>query len=132
MRTRARSASTASPARRSSTRAAEAPPEGFDPVAHVTASLARVPWTWEAEVLLDLEVERARERLGPVLAELSESEGGTLLRIRAESLDWLAAALSGLDCRLRDPPAGRAAGGRRPARRPARGGRRPGEPVSGA
>ena len=30
------------------------PPEGFDAVAHVTHSLASVPWTWEVEVLLDL------------------------------------------------------------------------------
>ena len=70
--------------------AAEPPPDGFDPVAHVTASLARVPWTWEAEVLLDLPLETARERLSHVLAELAAEGAGTRLRIRAESLDWLA------------------------------------------
>ena len=77
---------------------AEPPPAGFDPVAHVTASLARVPWTWEADIRLALPPERARERLGPALAELSEDGDGTLLRIRAESLDWLASLLAGLDC----------------------------------
>src|SRR5205814_9847976 len=39
------------------------PPDGFDPVAHVSRSLARVPWPWEVEVLLDLPVERAARRL---------------------------------------------------------------------
>jgi predicted DNA-binding transcriptional regulator YafY len=78
--------------------AAEPPPEGFDPVAHVSASLARVPWTWEAEVLLDLPLEGARERLAHVLAELSAEGTGTLLCIRAESLDWLAGVLAGLEC----------------------------------
>jgi predicted DNA-binding transcriptional regulator YafY len=77
---------------------AEPPPAGFDPVAHVSDSLARVPWTWEAEVLLELPLEQARERVGPALAELSAEGTGTLLRIRVESLDWLASLLAGLHC----------------------------------
>ena len=64
----------------------------------MTASLARVPWTWEAEVLLDLPLETARERLSHVLAELAAEGAGTRLRIRAESLDWLAGVLAGLEC----------------------------------
>jgi predicted DNA-binding transcriptional regulator YafY len=36
--------------------AALAPPDGFDAVAHVSRSLARVPWTWEVEVVLGLPV----------------------------------------------------------------------------
>jgi predicted DNA-binding transcriptional regulator YafY len=92
-------------------RSAEPAPEGFDPVAHVSASLARVPWTWEAEVLLDLPLERARERIGPALAELFAEGSGTLLRIRVESLDWLASLVAGLDCafELRRPDELRAA-----------------------
>ena len=78
--------------------AAEPAPEGFDAVAHVSASLARVPWTWEAEVLLDLPLESARERLSHVLAELAPDGTGTLMRIRAESLDWLAGVLAGAEC----------------------------------
>ena len=46
------------------------PPEGFDAVAHVTRSLARVPWTWEVEVLLDLPVDEAARRIPATLAEL--------------------------------------------------------------
>ena len=40
----------------------------------------------------------ARERLAHVLAELSAEETGALLRIRAESLDWLAGVLASLGC----------------------------------
>ena len=39
-----------------------APPDGFDAVGHVSLSLARVPWTWEVEVLLDLPVDEAAGR----------------------------------------------------------------------
>ena len=77
---------------------AEAPPEGFDAVAHVSASLARVPWTWEVEVVLDLSLERAADRVPATLAELSRLDGRTLLRMRVESLDWTASLLAGLGC----------------------------------
>jgi predicted DNA-binding transcriptional regulator YafY len=43
--------------------AARPPDDGFDAVAHVSLSLARVPWTWEVEVLLTrLEEGRALPR----------------------------------------------------------------------
>jgi len=74
------------------------PPEGFDPVAHVRRSLASVPWPWEVEVLLDLAPERAAERLPATLAELAPERGGTLLRMRVSSLDWMAGVLAGLGC----------------------------------
>jgi predicted DNA-binding transcriptional regulator YafY len=75
-----------------------APPDAFDAVAHVSRSLARVPWTWEVEVLLGLAVDRAAERIPPTLGELFEAEDGTLLRMRVSSLDWMASVLAGLDC----------------------------------
>jgi predicted DNA-binding transcriptional regulator YafY len=77
---------------------ADAPPEGFDAVAHVSLSLARVPWRWEVEVLLELSVEDAIGRLPPTLAELAPIDGGTLLRMRVGSLDWMAGVLAGLGC----------------------------------
>jgi predicted DNA-binding transcriptional regulator YafY len=77
---------------------AAAPPDGFDAVAHVSVSLARVPWTWEVEVVLDLPAERAAERVPATLAELTPADGGTLLRMRVESLDWTASLLAGLGC----------------------------------
>jgi predicted DNA-binding transcriptional regulator YafY len=78
--------------------AAVDPPDGFDAVAHVSTSLARVPWRWEVEVILDLPVDEAARRIPPTLAELVESEAGTVLRMRAGSLDWMAHVLAGLGC----------------------------------
>jgi predicted DNA-binding transcriptional regulator YafY len=77
-----------------------APPEGFDAVAHVSRSLARVPWPWEVEVLLDLPLAEAAERIPATLAELVDTADGTLLRMRVSSLDWMARLLAGLDCRF--------------------------------
>ena len=74
------------------------PPAGFDPVTHVSRSLARVPWPWEVEVLLDLPVDRAARRLAGTLAELNDADGQTLLRMRVSSLDWMAGLLAGLAC----------------------------------
>lgn len=78
-----------------------APPEAFDPVAHVRRSLARVPWPWEVEVLLDLPPDEAARRLPSTLAELApDVSGGTVLRMRVSSLDWTAGVLAGLGCRF--------------------------------
>jgi predicted DNA-binding transcriptional regulator YafY len=78
--------------------AAIAPPADFDAVAHVSLSLARVPWAWEVEVLLDLPIDRAAERLPPTLAELAQAGDRTRLRMRVGSLDWMAGVLAGLEC----------------------------------
>jgi predicted DNA-binding transcriptional regulator YafY len=75
-----------------------APPDGFDAVAYVSSSLARVPWTWEVEVALDLPAARAAERIPATLGELKEEAGETVLRMRVESLDWMASLLAGLGC----------------------------------
>jgi predicted DNA-binding transcriptional regulator YafY len=74
------------------------PPDGFDAVAHTSASLARVPWPWEVEVLLDLPLDRAAQRVPGTMAELAAADGGTLLRMRVSSLDWTASVLAGLNC----------------------------------
>ena len=74
---------------------AVAPPDGFDAVAHVSRSLARVPWPWEVEVLLHLPVDQAAHRLPATLAELAREDGGTLLRMRVDSLDWTAGSSRG-------------------------------------
>jgi predicted DNA-binding transcriptional regulator YafY len=77
---------------------AHAAPDGFDAVAHVSRSLARVPWTWDVEVVLDLSLEKAAHRLPATLAELEGEGEGTLLRMRVSSLDWTARVLAGLGC----------------------------------
>ncbi|GAB3140960.1 YafY family protein [Micromonospora sonneratiae] len=71
-------------------------PAGFDPVGHVTRSLAGVPYTWEVEVLLETDLAEARRRVPPSVAELVEASGGVLLRTRAEHLDGMAQMLAGL------------------------------------
>jgi predicted DNA-binding transcriptional regulator YafY len=75
-----------------------APPAGFDAVAYVSRSLARVPWRWEVAVLLDLPLDEAAGRLPATLAELAPQGDQTLLRMRVNSLDWMAGVLAGLDC----------------------------------
>ena len=67
-----------------------APPSDFDAVEHVSRSLASVPWGFEVEVLA--------RRLPATLAELVETPDGTLMRMRADSLDWMAGMLAGLGC----------------------------------
>jgi predicted DNA-binding transcriptional regulator YafY len=78
--------------------AAVAAPDGFDAVAYVSSSLASVPWAWEVEVELDLSLERAEERIPATLGQLLAQDGKTILRMRVESLDWMAALLAGLGC----------------------------------
>src|SRR5918994_3121059 len=65
-------------------------PAGFDPVAHVSRSLAGVPYTYQCEVLLETDLAQARRRLPPSIAELSETADGILMRTRAQSLPGMA------------------------------------------
>jgi predicted DNA-binding transcriptional regulator YafY len=74
------------------------PPPDFDAVAFVSRTLARVPWTHEVEVVLELPLEVAVDRFPPALAEFEAEGERTLLRMRAESLDWLAGLLAGAGC----------------------------------
>ena len=84
---------------------AVAPPDGFDAAAYIRRSLARTPWPHQVEVLVHLSLEEATQRLPATLAELAEADGGTLLRMRVSSLDWMARVLAGLDCAftIREP-----------------------------
>src|SRR5580693_3367995 len=72
------------------------PPADFDPVQHVTRSLAAVPYAHEIEVVLATTLENAKRRIPPTVATLAETEGGVLLTGRAEHLPGLAAMLAGL------------------------------------
>ncbi|MGV9539222.1 helix-turn-helix transcriptional regulator [Streptosporangium sandarakinum] len=71
-------------------------PDGFDPVAHVVASLAAVPYRHEVEVLLEMPPAEARERVPASVATLTPTPRGVLLRARAERLDGMALMLAGL------------------------------------
>jgi predicted DNA-binding transcriptional regulator YafY len=81
--------------------AAQPAPAEFDALAHVSRSLAQVPWPWEVDVLLELPLDDARRRIPGTLAELAEEDGGTSLRMRVSSLDWAASLLAGLGCSFR-------------------------------
>ncbi|MGY0231205.1 helix-turn-helix transcriptional regulator [Longispora urticae] len=73
-----------------------AAPDDFDPVAHVTASLAGVPYRHEVEVVLETDLDSARRRIGPTLGTLEETPDGVLFTTRAERLDGMAVMLAGL------------------------------------
>jgi len=78
--------------------AAEPPPSDFDAAEHVTRSLARLPFEHDVEVLLHLPAAEAATRVSPALAELAPDGDGTRLRMRADSLHWVAGVLAGLEC----------------------------------
>ncbi len=71
-------------------------PGRFDVVAHVSRSLAAVPYAHEVEVVLAMDADEARRRIPTVAGSLTETDGGVLLRARAERLDGMAAMLAGL------------------------------------
>ena len=73
-----------------------AAPDDFDPVEHVSRSLAGAPFRWEVEVVLGATMDEVRRRVPPSVATLAEVEGGVLLRARAERLDGMAQMLAGL------------------------------------
>ena len=81
-------------------------PEGFDPTDFVSRSLASVPWQHGVEVLLHTDHESALQRFPPTLASLEPTEAGTVLRMRADSLDWAAGLLAGAGCdfTIQHPP----------------------------
>jgi predicted DNA-binding transcriptional regulator YafY len=79
---------------------APAPPTGFDATAHVTRSLARVPYAWTVEVLLVAPPAAIAERVPPTIAELTAVEDGTRLQMGADSLPWVAELLAGLGAPL--------------------------------
>jgi predicted DNA-binding transcriptional regulator YafY len=74
------------------------PPADFDAIEFVSRTLARVPWKHEVEVLLHTSPAAAAEHFPPTLAELDPYDGDTLLRMRADSLDWVAGLLAGAGC----------------------------------
>ena len=82
-------------------------PENFDARAHLLESLARSPTDRQVRVWLDLPVERVQNRVFPAHASLEPSDGGTLMCCGVEDLEWFAAGLLMLGCRVvvHEPPA---------------------------
>ncbi|HZO62506.1 MAG TPA: YafY family protein [Gaiellaceae bacterium] len=74
-----------------------APPEaGFDPGAHVVRMLARLPYEWRIEVLVDAPAEDVARRIPRTVAELSDEGPVTRVEMGADSLEWAAGYLARL------------------------------------
>jgi len=71
-------------------------PGDFDPVQHVTRSLAAVPYAHEVEVVFHTTLKQARARIPPAVATLTQTDEGVLMLARAEHLDGMARMLAGL------------------------------------
>jgi predicted DNA-binding transcriptional regulator YafY len=79
---------------------AEPAEPGFDPDAYVLGMLARLPWAWEIEVVLDATVDAVSTRISPTIAELSAEGNRTQLIMRVDSLEWAAGVLAGLGAKF--------------------------------
>ncbi|MFC4763120.1 helix-turn-helix transcriptional regulator [Dyella koreensis] len=82
-------------------------PSNFDAVAHLTFSIATLPRSITAEVVLHTTLQDALERLGGSMGLFEPVEDGVLLRAQVDELDWLARQLARLpfDFCVRQPPA---------------------------
>src|SRR5262245_62172225 len=72
-------------------------PPDFDSLQSVLESLLQAPWEWSVEVLLETTLEEAQRRIPPGSALLEQAEGGVLLRVHSDRLDWLACMLLTLE-----------------------------------
>ena len=71
-------------------------PPGFDAVAFVSRSLARVPWRWEVELVADARMEEVRRDIPATLGEIEERPDGVLVRLRADDLPGAARLLAAM------------------------------------
>jgi len=81
-------------------------PLDFDCAEYVLHSLATIPLGWAIEVLLELPIEEARQRIAPDTGTLESVRGGVVLRLQADHLDWVARLLIQVGCpfRVLQPP----------------------------
>ncbi|MFE2915561.1 helix-turn-helix transcriptional regulator [Kitasatospora indigofera] len=74
-----------------------AAPDGFDPVAHLTATLAHGPYRWQVEVTIHGPLDEIARRLPSTAITLTAQPAGVLLQARAERLDGMAHLLASLE-----------------------------------
>ncbi|RKN42205.1 helix-turn-helix transcriptional regulator [Streptomyces hoynatensis] len=72
-------------------------PDGFDPVAHLTANLARGTYRWEVEATIHGPLDAVARRLPGPAVSLTAGPGGVLLRAWAERLEDMAHLLASLE-----------------------------------
>ena len=77
-----------------------------DTAAMVLDARARAPYPWVAEVFLRAKLAEATREISSAIGTLERVEGGTLLRIGANDLEWIAGYLAGLrfEFEIRHPP----------------------------
>ncbi len=74
-----------------------ATPDGFDPVAHLTATLAQGPYRWQVEVTIHGPLDEIARRLPRTAVTLTAQPVGVLMQARAERLDGMAHLLASLE-----------------------------------
>jgi predicted DNA-binding transcriptional regulator YafY len=72
------------------------PPDDFDPVHHVLAGLAAVPYRHVVSVILRADADSLRPRIPPWVGTLTQARGGVRLTFRAERLAGAADLLASL------------------------------------
>jgi len=66
------------------------PPPDFDALGYLLNSIARVPGVWYIEILLDTTLETARMYIPSDMAILEAVEGGVLMSLYTDNIDWIA------------------------------------------
>lgn len=66
------------------------PPANFDALAFLLSSIAAVPGAWYIEVLLKTTLELAHRHIPDDMAVLEAAEGGVIMRLYTDNLDWMA------------------------------------------
>ncbi|MFD8277390.1 helix-turn-helix transcriptional regulator [Streptomyces flaveolus] len=72
-------------------------PDGFDPVAHLTSTLAQAPYRWQVEVTIHGPLDEIARRLPRSAVTLTAQPIGVLMHARAERLDGMAHLLASLE-----------------------------------
>jgi predicted DNA-binding transcriptional regulator YafY len=72
-------------------------PDGFDPVAHLSSTLAQGPYRWQVEVTIHGPLDGIARRLPRSAVTLTARPTGVLMRARAERLDGMAHVLASLE-----------------------------------
>ncbi|GHJ47057.1 transcriptional regulator [Catellatospora sp. TT07R-123] len=72
-------------------------PDNFDPVSHLTTSLAQTPYPWQVEVLINGPIDEIARRLPRTVAILTPQPTGVLMHARVQRLDGMAHLLASLE-----------------------------------
>lgn len=72
-------------------------PDGLDPVAHLTSTLAQGPYRWQVEVTIHGPLDEIARRLPRSAFTLTAQPSGVLMHARAERLDGMAHLLASLE-----------------------------------